>query len=52
MEEDQAGSAILWSIAWVLVSVIVIGIATEYSVLLAIVFWLVLTFILLALRPR
>lgn len=45
-------SGVLWTAAWTLVSVLTIGIATEYSIFAAIGFWALLTLILLALRPE
>jgi hypothetical protein len=44
--------ALLWGAAMVLASFLVIAVATEYSLILAIILWFVLTLILLLVRPQ
>ena len=46
------GNATLWHVAGVLVSILAVVIAYEYSVIAAVAFWLVMTFVLLVLRPE
>jgi len=43
---------LLWGAAMVLASFLVIAVATEHSLILAIILWFVLTLVLLLFRPQ